>query len=194
MQNALRLDQMRVSEVMTPRTVVFSLPKETSLAEAVKEVARWPHSRAPVTEGGDLDEICGLVLQRDLYNAVANGRVEGTLESLMRPVVMVPEGMRVGDLLAKALRERKHLFVVGDEYGGTAGVVSLEDAIESLLGSEIVDEYDRDADMQKVARELADQKLQAASDDGDSYKPEPGKPESGKPESDRPESDTSGSG
>ncbi len=159
MQNALKLDELKVSNVLTPRTVVFSVPREMTIVEAGKEVSDWPHSRVPVTEGGDLDKVCGIVLQRDVYNAVVNGKTKGTLETLMRDVIIVPEGMRLGDMLARALKERMHLFVVGDEYGGTVGVVSLEDAIESLLGTEIVDEFDRDTDLQQVAKRLADERL-----------------------------------
>ncbi len=159
MQNALKLDRLKVADILTPRTVVFSLPSGTTLAEVSENSAGWPHSRVPVTEEGDLDRICGVVLRREVYEALVAGRGERTLRDIMRKPTFVPEAMKVSDLLAEFLRRRQHLFVVADEYGGSAGVVTLEDAIEALLGSEIVDEFDRETDLQRVARDRAAAKL-----------------------------------
>lgn len=159
MQNALNLDQLKVADILTPRTVVFSLRRDTALSEISQNAAGWPHSRVPVTEDGELDHICGVVLRREAYEAVVAGGAEQTLGDIMRPPTFVPEAMKVSDLLAEFLRRRRHLFVVADEYGGTAGVVTLEDAIEALLGSEIVDEFDRETDLQRLARDRAATKL-----------------------------------
>ena len=159
MQNALNLDTLKVADILTPRTVVFSMPKDATLAEISTHAAGWPHSRVPVTDSGDLDKIAGVVLRREIYEAVVAGKADCALSDIMRPPTFVPEAMRVGDLLTKFLRERRHLFIVADEYGGTAGIVTLEDAIESLLGAEIVDEFDHHTDLQDLARHKATQRL-----------------------------------
>ncbi len=176
MQNALLLDQVKVSEILTPRTVVFSLPEDTVVGGTVGEgtdiegtdiegpapvAATWPYSRVPITAAGGLDHVTGYVLQRDVFEAVAANEPEKTLADIKREPTFVPETMSVASLLDKFLRERRHLFFVADEYGGTAGIVTLEDALESLLGAEIVDEYDRHTDLQHVARHHASKKLKA---------------------------------
>ena len=160
MQNALKLDTLKVADILTPRTVVSSIEKDTALPEASQIAARWPHSRVPITDGADLDNIVGVVMRRDVHEAVVSGESDRKLTDIMRKPIFVPEVMTVSNLLGKFLAERQHLFVVADEYGGTAGVVTLEDAIEALLGTEIVDESDRDSDLQRVARRKAAQKLE----------------------------------
>ncbi len=159
MQNALNLDTLKVADILTPRTVVFSVPKDAPLSEISDSAAGWPHSRVPVTDAGDLDKIIGVVLRREVYEAVVAGQADRVISHIMREPTFVPEAMKVGDLLTKFLRDRRHLFIVADEYGGTAGIVTLEDAIESLLGTEIVDEFDHHTDLQDVARHKAAQKL-----------------------------------
>lgn len=157
--NALKLDTVKVFDILTPRTVVFSIPQETPVTEAADLALTWNYTRVPITEQGDLDHITGLVIRREVLAAVLQGRTNLTLADVKRPPTFVPESMRVSDLLAKFLRERQHLFIAVDEYGGTAGVVTLEDAVESLLGSEILDEFDRHADLQHLARRRAAAKL-----------------------------------
>lgn len=152
MQNALKLDRLKVSEILTPRTVVFSLPKAMVVAEAAEAIQSCPHSRIPVTEEGQPDRIVGILMRRDVFNAIVAGKERQKIAELMREPIFVPETMRVSDALSKFLRDRRHMFIVVDEYGGTAGVVTLEDALESLLGSEILDESDREPDLQSLAR------------------------------------------
>ncbi len=150
--NILSLDKKQVREIMTPRTVVFSLPAQMSVAEARESKSVWPHSRIPVFEHDDHEDIVGLVYRREVFEALANGRDNLTLDKLMRPVEFVPETLTLDRLLIKFLKSRIHLIVVLDEYGGVSGVVSLEDVLEEILGREIVDETDQVADMRELAK------------------------------------------
>ena len=173
-QNALNLDRLKVSDILTPRTVVASIPQDTLIADAWRMLMDRRHSRVPVTEEGDLDRITGIVLRCDVHDADAVGKGDRAVGEIMRPPTFVPETMRVSDLLAKFLRERRHLFIVADEYGGTEGVVTLEDALEALLGTEIVDESDREADLQRAARRKAAERLEAAQSTQDKERTSPG--------------------
>lgn len=164
MENALKLDRLKVTDILTPRTVVLSLPRDTRLSEASRIVGGWPFSRVPVTDGTELDRVVGIVMRQDVYEALIAGKPDQTIDGLMRTPTFVPETMRVSDLLEQFLRVREHLFLVADEYGGVTGVVTLEDAIEALLGSEIMDETDRHVDMQRVARSNAAKKLAKIQD------------------------------
>jgi len=151
-RNILALDDKRVDEIMTPRTVVFSLPSDMTVGEAMEANKTWPHTRIPVFEGEDAEEIVGVVYRRQVFEAAANDHLEIRLRDLMRPVRFVLENLTLDRLLRKFLESRMHLFVVLDEYGGMAGVVSLEDVLEEMLGSEIVDETDQVVDMRELAR------------------------------------------
>jgi putative hemolysin len=128
-----------VREVMVPRTDVVFLDVETTVAEAVEIVRGTPHSRFPVI-GESPDDVIGFVHLRDLLLPVdRDGAL--TLDALARPVRHVPGSRRVLAALSEMRREGHHLAVVVDEYGGTAGIVTLEDLLEELVG-EIHDEYD----------------------------------------------------
>lgn len=158
-QNALKLDEVKVADILTPRTMVESMPADTSIAEASRMFTELGFNRVPATVEGNLDRINGVVMRRDVHDAVEAGRGDQPVSTVMREPTFVPEAMKVSDLLAKFLRDRKHLYIVADEYGGTAGVVTLEDALETLLGSEIVDETDHEADLQRVARVRAAKRM-----------------------------------
>jgi CBS domain containing-hemolysin-like protein len=151
-RNILALDDKHVNEIMTPRTVVFSLPSDMTVGEAMEANKAWPHTRIPVYEGEDAEEVVGVVYRRQVYEAAANDHLDMRLSDLMRPVRFVLENLTLDRLLRKFLESRMHLFVVLDEYGGMAGVVSLEDVLEEMLGSEIVDETDQVVDMRELAR------------------------------------------
>jgi CBS domain containing-hemolysin-like protein len=151
-RNILALDDKRVDQIMTPRTVVFSLPSSMTVGAALELTKTWPHTRIPVFEGEDAEEIVGVVYRRQVFEAAANDHLDLRLSDLMRPVRFVLENLTLDRLLRKFLESRMHLFVVLDEYGGMAGVVSLEDVLEEMLGSEIVDETDQVVDMRELAR------------------------------------------
>lgn len=151
-KSILALDSKRVAEIMTPRTVVFSLPAEMTVAEAMTEHRAWPHTRVPVYEGDESEEVVGVVYRRQVFEAAADDQDRLTLGDLMKPVRFVVENLTLDKALRSFLESRMHLFVVLDEYGGMAGVVTLEDVLEELLGSEIVDETDEVVDMRELAR------------------------------------------
>jgi magnesium and cobalt exporter, CNNM family len=159
LQNALELDRIKVVDVITPRTVIFSLPHDMTIGEACHESPHWSHTRVPLTEQGDLDKITGFVMRHEAFEAVVAGKGNQPLSTISRDITVVPATVSVSDVLTRFLRERQHMFIVADEFGGTEGVVTLEDALEALLGSDIVDETDRDANLQRVARFRAKQKF-----------------------------------
>jgi CBS domain containing-hemolysin-like protein len=151
-KSILSLDSKRVAEIMTPRTVVFTLPAEMTVEQAMAQHRAWPHTRVPVYEGEDSEDIVGVVYRRQVFEAAADDLGHLTLGDLMKPVRFVMENLTLDKALRSFLESRTHLFVVLDEYGGMAGVVSLEDVLEELLGSEIVDETDEVVDMRELAR------------------------------------------
>lgn len=151
-RNILSLDKKTVSDIMTPRTVVFSLPAQISVIDARNIKNLWHYSRIPVYENDDPEEIVGIVLRRAVLETVADDRYDTRINEIMRPVRFVVETLTLDRLLVKFLESRMHLFVVLDEYGGVAGVVSLEDVLEEILGKEIVDETDQVEDMRELAR------------------------------------------
>jgi CBS domain containing-hemolysin-like protein len=151
-RNLLALHNILVRQVMTPRPVVFALDKSKTVSEVVAEYPTIQFSRIPIY-GNNLDDIDGLVRRYQINKALSMGQMETTLAELAQPVHVVPASKPVAEVLDEFIETREHLFLVVDEYGGTAGIISLEDAIETLLGVEIVDELDSVADMQAYALE-----------------------------------------
>ncbi len=152
-RNILTLDTKMVKEVMTPRTVIFSFPVHWTVAQAKEIKNIWPHSRIPVYDEDDSEDIVGIVYRRELLEALANDQDDLELGRIMKPVQFVLETMTLDKLLVRFLESRMHMFIVLDEYGGLAGLVSLEDVLEEILGSEIVDETDQVVDMRELARQ-----------------------------------------
>lgn len=163
--NILSLDDKVVDQIMTPRTVVFSLPVDMTVGEAHAKYSTWPHSRIPVYEGEDPEDVVGVIYRRSVFEALADGQHDVTLADLMKPVRFVLDNISLDKLLVKFLESRMHLFVVLDEYGGMAGVVTLEDVMEEILGSEIVDETDQVVDMRELARIRRKELLVCQSED-----------------------------
>ena len=130
-----------VEDVMVPRPDVCAVPVSIGPRAAMARVLEHPYTRYPVY-GTDLDDVLGVLHVRTLVTALQNGGAEaGDLSGLLRPAHMVPETKRLGDLLAEFRRERSHMAIVVDEYGSLAGIVTLEDLIEEIVG-EIDDEFD----------------------------------------------------
>lgn len=130
-------------EVMVPRIDMLALDVETPIAEAVDAMLSAGHSRIPVYEE-TIDNIVGLLYAKDLLRVWREGAAEdkaGSLRKLLRPAYFVPEAKTLDELLAELLQKRIHMAIVVDEYGGTAGLVTLEDIVEEIIG-EIRDEYD----------------------------------------------------
>lgn len=161
-KNILALDIKRVADIMTPRTVVFSLPGDMTVDEAMEQGKRWAHTRVPVYRGEDAEDILGVVYRRQVFEAAAADQGRKRLSDLMKPARYVPESLTLDKLLRQLLESRVHLFVVLDEYGGMAGVVTLEDVLEEMLGSEIVDETDQVVDMRELARKRRSERVAEA--------------------------------
>ncbi|HEY8729671.1 MAG TPA: hemolysin family protein [Acidothermaceae bacterium] len=131
----------RLREVLVPRTEVDFLDAATTVAQALQLVAAGPHSRYPVVRGSH-DDVVGFVHIRDLVTARAEVDPRTVrVSDLLRPVKMLPDGLNVLAALSEMRREHEHLAIVVDEYGGTAGIVTLEDLVEEVVG-DIRDEYD----------------------------------------------------
>ena len=143
-----------VREVMTPRTVVFSLPQNMTVAEAYGDVEKSRFSRIPVYEQDDADHVVGFVLKQDLLLAFARGETEQPLRAMRRDLLMLPETAPIYQVFHKMLARRVQVSAVVDEYGSLQGVVTLEDILETLLGEEIVDEGDKTPDRQELAKRL----------------------------------------
>jgi CBS domain containing-hemolysin-like protein len=158
--NILALEEKTVREVLTPRTVLFALSGEMTVAEAYKEHQVLTHSRIPVYFK-NIDDIGGIVHRRHILSAVAADRFDATIESLMKPVHFVPARMKLKRALELFLARGQHLFVALDDFGGTAGVVTLEDVLEEILGKEIVDEFDEVADLRELALKRREEALDA---------------------------------
>lgn len=140
-RRAFLLNDVTAKEIMTHRLKLSYLPAEKPLGEIEPAEVRTMHSRILVAVDGDLDKIDGVLHQSDLLLALADRRTELTINDLKRPIPMVYEATPAHRLLREFQRSHQHLFVVVDEYGGTCGVVSLEDVLEEIVG-EIEDETD----------------------------------------------------
>lgn len=151
LENILQLRQIRTGEILTPRTVVSALNQSLTVADALTELEDSPFTRLPVYEN-DLDTVVGLAIRPRLLEAAREGHGSSGLADYVTSLHAVSEELPVMRLLDLFIRRREHMFLVHDEYGQTAGVVTLEDAMETLLGREIMDESDTVEDMQELAR------------------------------------------
>ncbi|MBN2319938.1 MAG: DUF21 domain-containing protein [Acidobacteria bacterium] len=174
-RNLFRFESLKVSDIMTPRTVISALQQDMTVLEAMDTVSQIPFSRLPIY-GKEIDDISGFVLKQDLLLCKAKNQDNVKLESLKREILIVVEGLSVSGLLEILLDRRQHIAAVAGEYGETKGVVTLEDAVETLLGLEIVDEMDRVEDMQSLARQQWEKRARALGLDI-SIEPESRKPE-----------------
>ncbi len=150
-RNLFRFESLRATDIMTPRTVMQTLQQDMTAAQALELVAGVPFSRLPLY-GEDADDITGYVFKSDLLLSKAEGYDDAPLRSLKRELATVVPMMPLSNLLEFLLWERQHMALVIDEYGGTKGLVTLEDVVETLLGMQIVDEMGTTEDMQALAR------------------------------------------
>jgi CBS domain containing-hemolysin-like protein len=145
--NALDLRHRVAREVMRPRHEIIAFDTDASLAECLALAEKTRYSRFPLCEGGDLDKTRGVVHIKDLYPAVrdpaAAGRTAADLLPVARPLIYAPETARLEKLLQLFLERKLHLAIVVDEYGGTIGIVTLENVLEALVG-QIQDEFDQE--------------------------------------------------
>lgn len=155
--NVMDLPQRRVRDVMTPRTVVDALPADRTVADVFNADEPPRFARMPVYDGS-LDKVVGKVHRYDLIAALQRGEGDTAVREHMRPVHLVPEVADLAAVLRQFIERSQQLFVVVDEYGGTEGIVTLEDVLEELIGHEIVDETDTTDDMRKLASERGNDK------------------------------------
>jgi CBS domain containing-hemolysin-like protein len=152
LRNLFRLGSLRAKHIMTPRIVLFTVPESATVGDVLGGHAEFRFSRIPVY-GEDLDDVTGYVLKDDVLLCGARDQHERRMSDLKREIQAVPESLPLPQLLERLLDSREHIALVVDEYGGTAGVVSMEDVVETVLGLEIVDEADKHKDMQELARQ-----------------------------------------
>ncbi len=149
--NLLRFSAVKAEDVMTPRTVVVAVEGNQSIDAfyAARKSVRL--TRIPLFDGG-IDKITGFVIRSDIPARLVEGHGGTLLRELQRPIQVVPHDQPLPELFNSLIERRAHIAVVVDAYGGTAGILTMEDVVETLLGLEIVDEFDRTADMQQLAR------------------------------------------
>jgi CBS domain containing-hemolysin-like protein len=152
LEGVFEFSEKNAREVMTPRTEIDALPFDANLEEVLATVEETGRSRYPVYED-NIDNITGLVLTKDLIPVLTHRPATFSLLTIMRPVHVVPGSREVEEVLADFKRLKEHLAIVLDEFGGTAGLVTMEDLLEEIVG-EILDEYDETPEM--AARENAD--------------------------------------
>ncbi len=167
-QRVFQLNDLTAADLMTPRIIITYLKGDLTLAECQTEIVKSQHTRILVIDDA-IDNVTGLVLKDQLLTTMINGDNEQKIADLVRQVRFVPESIRADKLLKVFQETREHLAVVLDEYGGVAGVVTLEDVLEVLTG-EIVDETDRSVDLQEIARKKRSRLLKSRGITGDSDK------------------------
>ena len=154
MEGALAVSDLTVGDVMVPRAQVVALPGSAPLRDLMAQVVESGHSRFPV-HGEDKDEILGVLLAKDLLRSVVAGNGRMGVRELLRPAVLIPESKRLNVLLREFRQSRNHMAIVIDEYGGLAGLVTIEDVLEQIVG-EIDDEHDEADDASTLIAAQAD--------------------------------------
>lgn len=151
-QNLLKLDSITAHEIMTPSVVVTMAEEEMTLRDFYNDEEFKNHSRIPVYKGEESDYITGYVLRQEILERLAEDKFDLKLGDLARPILSFSEDEDVSDIWEKLLEKKEHISIIIDEYGTLRGIVTLEDVIETMLGTEIVDEKDEVVDMQELAK------------------------------------------
>lgn len=145
-EGVIQVAQMSVSEIMIPRAEMVVVPKDATLNEILPIAIKSGHSRFPVI-GENKDEVIGILLAKDLLNFYMEGNTDRfSIKEILRPVVFIPENKRLNILLNEFRKNRNHIAIIVDEYGGVSGLVSIEDVLEQIVG-EIEDEHDIERDV-----------------------------------------------
>ncbi len=157
--NVLQLEELTVADVMTPRTVVAMVPQSLTLGEFLDDASMQPYSRIPLFEG-TRDDVVAYVTQREALRADRETDAAGRpLSEIARPIRHVPETAKLGEVLHQLIANGEHIAVAHDEFGVDSGIVTLEDLVETILGTEIVDESDPVPDMRELAKKIRDERL-----------------------------------
>lgn len=154
MEGALGIADLTVGDVMIPRAQMVSLAVDAKFLDLMHQVVESGHSRFPV-HGDDKDEILGVLLAKDLLRGVVADNGPGSIRELLRPAVLIPESKKLNVLLKEFRLSRNHMAIVVDEYGGVAGLVTIEDVLEQIVG-EIDDEHDEAEDETRLIAVQAD--------------------------------------
>ena len=150
-RNLLRLNTIRAKDIMTPRTVVKAADQERTIESFYQANQKLQFSRIPVFRDTK-DHINGFVLKDEILSAMIHNNGNMPLKGIMREILIINEQMPLPDLFNRLMEKREHIALVVDEFGGMAGIITMEDVIETLIGMEIVDEQDNIEDMQSLAR------------------------------------------
>ena len=152
-QNLLKLDDIKARDIMTPSSVVEMAEENMTLKEFYKNDDYRTYSRIPVYDDENDDYIKGYVLRQTILEKLSEDKFDQRLSEIIRPVLSFAENEPVSNIWEKLLEQKEHISVIIDEYGCFRGIVTMEDVIETMLGTEIVDEKDTVTDMQEFARE-----------------------------------------
>jgi len=161
--NLLKLRDIEVADIMTPRVVLSSVPASHTVKQVMDEIPIMVHGRMPV-HGDTIDDVKGLVLRSNILKTAADDRFDVKMADIMRPIHPVSPSQSVDVALDILLDHKEQLLIVKDEFGGTTGIITIEDIIETLLGREIVDETDQEGIAEGTTaedmREFAKQKIE----------------------------------
>ncbi|WP_049621857.1 HlyC/CorC family transporter [Frateuria defendens] len=158
-EGAIKVTELNVDDVMVPRAQIVMIAADATLEEILAAVVESGHSRFPV-HGEDKDEILGILLAKDLLKFFGDGK-HFDVQGVLRPAVLIPESMRLNVLLAEFRRSRNHMALVVDEYGGVAGLITIEDVLEQIVG-EIDDEHDDEDEPSLIHEQAQDEWLVSA--------------------------------
>ena len=161
LENILNLREAKTEDILTPRSVVHALTASTTVSEALSHEKTANFTRIPIYTG-TIDNISGIVIKAHLYESERQGKGDITLKEIATPINRISESFPVLNLLDVFIKRHEHIFLVEDHFGQTAGIVTLEDCIETFLGREIVDESDQVEDMQKLAKAKYRSRLKGA--------------------------------
>lgn len=151
-KNLLRFNAVRVTAVMTPRTVVKAANADMPVKQFFEHNPNIPFSRLPVYQGNDTDHIIGYVRKDELLAALALDQTNQNIHAFKRDILVIHDKFTLPNVFNQFIERREHIALVTDEFGSFQGIVTMEDVIETLLGLEIVDELDKNVDMQLLAR------------------------------------------
>jgi len=160
MKNIMHFSDVLVSDVMTPRTVIFCYQAESTIGEIINVPELQIFSRFPIWRGKSLDdEVVGYIVTKEILTVALQNKFDDRLQKYARAIHYIPENATLDDALEQFIKLRQHIFLVVDEYGGIEGLLSMEDLLENLLGVEIVDEADRVVDMRELAKQRRDKRI-----------------------------------
>lgn len=168
-ENIFNLRDAKVADILTPRSVVHALDETQSISQALEADKTINFTRIPVYQKS-IDHIAGVVIKSVLYENERTGGGSKSIAECMMPIHRVSESLPVLNLLDLFIKRHEHIFLVEDSYGQTAGIVTLEDAIETFLGREIIDESDQVEDMQKLAKANYRKRIKTKVDSGSKTK------------------------